>query len=417
MQTYRELFRSREFTALFTTSCVQNAARTLSGLALAAGVHERTGSPFLAALSMFGPSIAQLAGATLLMSAADRLPPRATISGLALIHAGLVAVLAVPGVPVWAIFVVLLGMGLTGSVGNGARIGLLTEIVPRQAYLLGRSALNISTGTMQIVGFATGGLLVAVLSPGRALLAGAALHLLAAAVARLGLSRRVPRAAGRPSVGETWRVNRRLWAIPGVRPIYLGLWIPNGLIVGCEALFVPYSPAGAGALLAASAVGMLAGDVLAGRYLPPSWRVRLAPFMRLLLGVPYLLFALIPPVPIAALAVAVASVGYCSTLLLQERLVALAPADVQGQAFGLHTSGMLTMQAVCAALAGAVAEFTSPATGIVTMACASIAVTLALAPALRKEQHDPDRSGQRGRKTPIPRGERETGSPAETVRP
>ena len=65
---------------------------------------------------------------------------------------------------------------------------------------------------MQICGFATGGVLVAVLSPRGTLLAGAALYLAAAAVARFGLGRRPPRAAGRPSMAETWRDNARLWS-------------------------------------------------------------------------------------------------------------------------------------------------------------------------------------------------------------
>ncbi|WIM98117.1 hypothetical protein ACTOB_001693 [Actinoplanes oblitus] len=79
----------------------------------------------------------------------------------------------------------------------------------------------------------------------------------------------------------------------------------------------------------------------------------------------------------------VAAVGYCSTLLLQERLVGLTPAEHRGQALGLHTSGMLTMQAVCAALAGSLAELTSPAAAITLLAAASVAVTLALAGPLR----------------------------------
>ena len=49
---------------------------------------------------------------------------------------------------------------------------------------------------MQICGFAVGGLLVATLSARGALLAGAAAYLIAAAVARFGLSRRPPRTAG-----------------------------------------------------------------------------------------------------------------------------------------------------------------------------------------------------------------------------
>ncbi|WP_328467066.1 MFS transporter [Actinoplanes sp. NBC_00393] len=386
MRSYRELFRAPEFTPLFLTSCLQSAALTIGGLALATAVYARTGSPFFTALSMFGPSIAQMLGATLLLSAADRLPPRAATAGAALCSAALMALLAVPAFPVWAVFLVLLGMGLVSSVAGGIRGGLLTDVVPEHAYLLGRSALNIANGTMQICGFAAGGVLVAVLSPAETQLIGAGLFLTAGLVARFGLSSRPARAAGRPSPAATWRVNRQLWSVPAVRPVYLALWVPNGLIVGCEALFVPYAPSGAGLLLAASAVGMLAGDVVAGRFLSPGLRRRLGPYLRLLLAVPYLLFALNLPMPIAALAVAVAAVGYSSTLLLQERLIELTPPQVRGQALGLHGSGMQTMQAAGAALAGGTAEFLGAGPAIVVMAVASILVTLALAPALKTRQ-------------------------------
>ncbi|GAA2667576.1 MFS transporter [Actinoplanes palleronii] len=383
MRTYRQLFRAPEFTALFLATCLQCAAVTVIGLALATGVYARTGSSFLAAVSMFGPSLAQLAGATLLMSAADRWPPRAAITALALLTAALTALLALPGLPLAGMFAVLLAIGLAASVSGGVRAGLLTDVVP-DAYLLGRSTLNIANGVMQIVGFAAGGLLVTVLSPAGTLLTGAGLHLVAALVVRVGLARRAARSAGRPSVAATWRVNARLWAIPGVRPVYVALWLPNGLIVGCEALFVPFAPSGAGLLLAGSAVGMLAGDVLAGRFLPPLWRHRLAPWLRLLLAVPFLPFALHPSLRTAVALAVVAAVGYCSTLLLQERLVAIAPAENRGQALGLHSAGMLTMQAVCAAVAGALAELLSPATTITVLAAASVVVTLALAPFLRE---------------------------------
>ena len=118
---------------------------------------------------------------------------------------------------------------------------------------------------MQICGFAVGGLLVATLSARGALLAGAAAYLIAAAIARFGLSRRPPRTAGRPSVGQTWRNNARLWSSAPRRYVYLALWVPTGLIVGCESLFVPYAPRHAGLLFASAALGMLAGDTLTGQ--------------------------------------------------------------------------------------------------------------------------------------------------------
>lgn len=263
------------------------------------------------------------------------------------------------------------------------RYGLLNEILPRDGYLLGRSVVNMSSGAMQITGFAVGGVLVSALSPRGTLLVAAGAFVVGAAVARAGLGARAPRVAGRPSVAETWRVNGLLWSSRHRRILYLALWLPNGLVVGAESQFVPYNPGRAGLLLALAALGMLIGDVLAGRVLSPAWRARLGVPLLLLLAVPYLVFVLRPPTVVAAVAVTVASAGFAASLVQQERLMAHTPDELSGQALGLHTSGMLTMQGVAAALAGGIAELTSPATAMTAMGTLSIAATLALAPGLR----------------------------------
>jgi len=383
MRTYRELFRTPEFTPLLATSSVQVAASVVEGLGLGTLIYLATGSPLLSALAMFGPSLAQLIGATMLLSAADRLPPRAVLAGSPLVFAAGTAALAIPGLPVAGAFAIVMGLGLVASLGSGVRYGLITEILPRDSYLLGRSVLNMSVGAMQICGFAVGGVLVATLSARGTLLVGAGLYLAAAVTAWLGLSRRPPRATGRPSVRQTWRDNRWLWSSRARRYVYLALWVPNGLIVGCESLFVPYAPRHAGLLFAFAALGMLAGDMLAGRFMPAAWRERLGAPLRLLLAAPYLIFALDPALPVAVAAITLASVGYSATLLLQQRLMALTPDELSGHALGLHSSGMLAMQGVGAAIAGTIAEHIAPAMTMAVLAAMSVTVTLLLAPGLR----------------------------------
>jgi len=404
MRTYRELFRTPEFTPLFATSSVQVAASVVEGLGLGTLIYLATRSPLLSALAMFGPSLAQLIGATTLLSAADRLPPRAVLSGSSLLFALGTAALAIPGLPVWAAFAIVMSLGLVASLGGGVRYGLLNEILPRDSYLLGRSVLNMSVGATQICGFAAGGILVATLSARGALLAAAGLYLAAAVTAWLGLSRRPPRATGRPSVRQTWRDNALLWSSRARRYVYLALWVPNGLIVGCESLFVPYAPRHAGLLFAFAALGMLAGDTLAGRFVPSRWRERLGAPLRLLLAAPYLIFALDPALPVAVAAITLASVGYSATLLLQQRLMALTPDELTGHALGLHSSGMLAMQGVGAALAGAIAEHISPAMTMAVLAAMSVTVTLLLAPGLR--------AGHRTTSHARPPGQHRPGQPA-----
>lgn len=403
MRSYRSLFRTPEFTPFLLSFAAFAAAQTIGGLALGTLVFRATGSPLLSAASMFGPQLTQLLGGVFLLSGADRLPPRAILCCLAVAFAAGTAVLALPGLPVRAVFAVVLLQGLVASLGGGVRGGLLNEILSKDGYVLGRSVYNMLWGLTQMAGFATGGALLALLSPRICLLLAAALYLVAALVTRLGLRARPPRASGRLSVPATWRTNALLWSSRSRRLTYLGLWVPNGLIVGSDSLYVSYAPAAAGTLYACGALGMFLGDMAVGRLVPTAVRSRLATPMRLLLAVPYLFFVLRPGVTLSAVAVTVASVGFAASLVLQERLMSLTPDHLTGQALGLHATGMAALQGVGALLAGLLAQLTSPATAMTLMAAGSVSLTLTLAALGRHERRQPAGSGSRPSSLPEPR--------------
>jgi hypothetical protein len=70
----------------------------------------------------------------------------------------------------------------------------------------------------------------------------------------------------------------------------------------------------------------------------------------------------------------------------------------------VHSAGMLAMQGVGAAIAGAVAERTSPGTAMAVMAVISIAVTVALAPGLRPDRPpEPDAPSDLPARPPVSR--------------
>ncbi|MGY0021006.1 MFS transporter [Streptomyces sp. YJ-C3] len=386
MRSYRSLFRTPEFTPFLLSFAAFAAAQTVGGLALGTLVFKATGSPLLSALSMFGPQLAQLLGGAFLLSGSDRLPPRAVLSGLGLAFAAGTALLALDGLPVWAVFAVVLAQGLVASLSGGVRGGLLNEILSKDGYVLGRSVYNMLWGLTQMAGFATGGALLTLLSPQTCLLLAAALYVMSALVTRLGLTARPPRSTGRPSAAASWRTNALLWSSRPRRLAYLGLWIPNGLIVGSDSLYVSYAPAAAGTLYAFGALGMFVGDLAVGRLVPPAVRCRLATPLRLLLAAPYLFFVLRPGVALSAVAVTVASVGFAASLVLQERLLSLTPDDLTGQALGLHATGMAALQGIGAVLAGTLAQLASPATAMTLMAAGSVTVTLFLAALGRREE-------------------------------
>ena len=182
---------------------------------------------------------------------------------------GLVLQAALPLAPGTRLLVALAG-AFVMSIGSGVRWGLLAEVLPRGQYALARSAMNVSVGVMQVLGFAVGGSLLHLLAVEQVLWVAAALAALAVPITWTGVGDRRPRRTGRTGLGETWRGNRILLTLPSTRPLLLALTIPNGLVAGCEALFVPYAGDAAAALFVAGAAGMLVGDVLVGRVLDAS---------------------------------------------------------------------------------------------------------------------------------------------------
>jgi MFS family permease len=87
----------------------------------------------------------------------------------------------------------------------------------------------------------------------------------------------------------------------------------------------------------------------------------------------------------------VASIGYAASLPLQERLVDRTSPDIRGQVLGLNSMGVMAMQGIAAVLAGLVAQRVTggPAVAIGIIGCASLVVSVALIPGLRRTKAQP----------------------------
>ena len=262
---------------------------------------------------------------------------------------------------------------------------LLHDIVPPDGFVLGRATLNIALGVMQVAGYGVGGLLLVWLSPTTLFLVAAVGAAAVAVILRFGIRERPGVTSEEGLVSRTRTVNRALLGSPVTRPLYLAMWVPNGLIVGCEALFVPFGGhSGAGYLFATTAAGMLVGDIVVGRFVPPARRDRMIEPLRLLLALPFLGFLFTPSLAVALVLGFIAAAGYSASLPLQERLIGNADAAMRGQAFGLYSTGLMVGQAVGAAIGGALAVGLSAAHAMGVLAAASVAITVALVPGLRR---------------------------------
>ncbi|MFJ9943323.1 MFS transporter [Streptomyces erythrochromogenes] len=202
-------------------------------------------------MSMYGATFATVLGALTLMSLADAPRPRRTLLLLQLASLAGVCAQAVPGLPLAARFALLLSLGFFQSLGTGARLGLLAEVVPAAGYAPARSLMNITAGGTAILGHAGGAVLLRYAGPQGVFAVAACLTALGAAVVAATVREHSVRLTRRPGLRQTRRTNAELFAHPGRRALLIALWVPNGLIVGCEALFISYDPGHAGTFLAA----------------------------------------------------------------------------------------------------------------------------------------------------------------------
>jgi MFS family permease len=379
---YTSLLRQPAFLTLWSSTALLNLATTIASLALGLLVQQATHSALLSAAIMFGPSLAQAVGALTSMSVVDTKSPRlvlsATTSGVAMLTAGQ----ALPMPTAFRIALAFLAAYLL-SISMGARYGILSEIVSQAEYSLARSAINIAAGVTQLLGYSVGAVLVDMAGLRAVLLIAAALTA-AASITLKVLPQRPARSATAGGFGETLRINRRLLTIPGSRSLLLALLIPNGLIVGCEALFVAYDPTtiGSGSLFAASAAGMLLGDILIGRLLSRRGRIRAAQYLRYSLAVPFLFFVFAPGLWLASGLVAIAAVGYGASLAQQELLNWLIPTEIAGQTFGFESSMRMAAQGFFALIAGGLADVIDPGRTMPLLAVASLVTSALLGPGL-----------------------------------
>jgi len=301
---------------------------------------------------------------------------------------------ALPGMPWGARFAFLALPWVAMAATSGSMLALVSDILPKDSFVFGRATLNIAVGGMQIAGYGLGGLLLVALTTSGLFLAAAGAAVVAVAVVYLGVGDHPPRVSGHKLIHRSRQVNRELLGSPLLRPVFLAGCVPNGLVVGCESLFVPFGGHAAGYLLAVTAAGMLCGDILVGRVLPAAARTWLVEPLRFLLAAPYVVFLLRPPLPAALFLGFLASVGYAASLPLQERLLTHTAADVRGQVLGLYSTGMMAMQGIAAVLAGLLAQrlgdgAAGAATAIGILGCASLTVTVWLIPGLRRTRPAP----------------------------
>jgi MFS family permease len=384
---FRSVLAVPEFRALWAAELFSVAGDQLARVALAVIVFTRTNSAGLTAITYALTFAPAFLGGVLLGGLGDRYPRRAVMAASDLARAVLVALMALPGMPLGVLCFLVATMTFIGGPFKAAQQALLPDVFAgdRTKYTMGQSLRTATSQTAQLVGFAGGGVLVAVLDPTVGLLLDSGTFLISAAVVRIGVK---PRAAAagdrRPSTAVAFTTFARLvWRDPVLRTSFALVWLA-GFYITPEALAAPYAaalglgPGAVGLLMASDPAGSVVGGIVWGKWVPNQVQDRIVGVLGVLAGLPLILCLLRPG--LVGSMVLFAVMGMLVTAYLIQAVAAFTlrvPVEQRAQGSGLISSGLLTAQGLGALGAGLLADWIGP---IAAMVAAGVAGTIVAVP-------------------------------------
>lgn len=386
------VFAVREFRVLWAAELLSVLGDQVARVALAVLVYSRTGSGTAAAGAYALTYLPALLGGLLLGWTADRFRRRTVMVVCDVLRAAGIGAMAVPQMPLIAMCALLVAVVLLSAPHDAAQGALMPDMLAGEAYERGLAVRQMTIQTGQLIGFALGGAVVAVLGSSVALVIDAATFVVAAVLVRVGLS---DRRSIEPSGPDEGGVGARLRSIAdGIatiardprRRVLVALAWTVGWFVVPEGLAAPYAAqigvnsAAVGLLMAADPLGSVLGAWLFVRFVPAWRREQLVGVLAVAAGLPLLAMAATPGVVGTLVLWGVA--GMCSTAYLlqtQSGFVRATPGSRRGSAIGVAASGVIASQGVALLVGGLLADAAGPAHAVAI--CGGIGSSLALAAA------------------------------------
>ncbi len=391
------MFAIPEFRALWSAQLASVAGDQLARVALTVLVYARTASALLAAVT-FVLSVAPLfVGGITLAGLADRFERRRVMIACDLLRCALVLVMALPQAPL-ALLVVLLGVvTLVGAPFTAARAAVYPDLLAGEKYVTGTAVTLTTNQFAQVLGFAAGGAVVALVGTGTSLVIDAATFAVSAAIVRFFVRRR-PVPAARPRAADGGPADddaaggsgfagavRMVFLTPAMLLPMLFGWLaafynaPEG-VAAPLAKGLGGSAAEVGAILAAQAFGEAAGMLAFGRFVRLSVRLRLMGPLAVATCAALILFAVRPSLPAMLVILTVSGAFGAYQIAANAAFVSAVPGARRGRAFGLAQGGMSLGQGTAMVLAGAAAQHWAPTTvvavagtiGTVCAACVAV---------------------------------------------
>lgn len=369
---FRKVLRVRVFAVLYAAETQSTAGDQLARIALSILVFDRTKSVALTAVTYGVTYLPGILGGSLLARVGDRAARKDVMVACDLCRGALFACMALPGMPLAAMWMLLVVAVLLAPVFSAAQVTYLsTALVP--SYFRSATGLRMVTNQLaQAAGFAIGGALVVLVSPRGALGVDAASYAVSACI--IGAALRRDRGEGAPAARQptTRRPSPRRfnpWTDRHVRAL-LGLSCLAGFFVVPEGLAVPFgdhlgaSAAEIGVLIASIPLGGALGAIAFVRFVPAGARAMAADWMAVGCGAPLIVAALVHSWPIALACWLLSGMLAAYQIEIMTSLVYMIPNAIRTRFVGIASAGLLGAQGVGVAVFGGIAELTTPAHAI-----------------------------------------------------
>lgn len=366
--TFRDVFGQAEFRALFAANALSWVGDYIAKAAVTVLVYRQTESVALSAVAFAASYLPWLIGGPVLAALAERHRYREVMATCDLVRMALMLLVAVPGLPSWAILALLFAATLANPPSQAARSAVSPQILHGDRLVVGLSVMTSAGQTAQVVGYLLGAAIAAI-SPAAALLINAASFAASAALVRFGLRDRPPAmtAAHRSHLlRETGQGFRIVFGQPVLRAIAVLVFSAMLFSIVPEGLAAAWAAERGGSLgsgtaqaiiMAANPVGYVLGGLVVGRLVGPARRLAL---MRPLavLGPAVLVPALLDPPPLVV-ALLAAACGFAAAGLLPVAnglFVRALPDGYRARAFGVMASGTQIIQGAAVLATGALAD-------------------------------------------------------------
>lgn len=367
--TYRAVFAVAEFRWLWLAHALSVAGNQLARVALTVLVFDRTASAGLSALTYAVSYVPDLIGGAFLSGLADRYSRRTVMVVTDLLRAGLVAAMAIPGMPLAVQITLLVGVQLVAVPFQAARQAAMPNILSSDALALGLGVMSMTYQTALVLGFGVGASVVAALGYYDALLLNAATFVLSAAIIRYGMRPHHPAArTGAPDDNGRWATITAGWRIVAGDPklrVLLLIACLAGFYAVPEGLAVPLADqldagtTGAGWLLAANPIGTVLG-MLALKRLRPERQLALLGPLALLTSLVLIPTVWQPHIVVLVVLWAVSGAFSAHDMITQAAYVKTAPDAHRSQAVGLAIAALRAAQGLGIIVAGVAAQVLPP---------------------------------------------------------